>query len=50
MAEHLTLVVRAATAGDGGCLAAEANHETVRRRQKRLDEAFETLKGLVQQS
>ena len=33
-----------------GCLAAEANHETDRRRQKRLDQAFEVLKGLLVES
>ncbi len=32
-----------------GSLAAEANYETDRRRQKRLDQAFEVLTGLVEQ-
>lgn len=33
-----------------GYLAAEANHETSRRRRTRLDQAFEMLKGCVEQS
>ncbi len=33
-----------------GSLAAEANHETDRRRLKRLDQAFEVLNGLVERS
>ncbi len=33
-----------------GYLAAEANHETDRRRQKRLDQAFEMLNGFLLQS
>ena len=32
-----------------GCVAAEANHEKDRRRQKRLDQAFEALKDVVDQ-
>ena len=31
-----------------GYVAAEANHETDRRRQKRLDQAFQALKDVVQ--
>jgi hypothetical protein len=30
-----------------GCVAAEANHEDDRRRQRRLDDAFETLTGAM---
>ena len=33
-----------------GHIAAEANHETDRRRQKRLDQAFEVLQGFVDES
>ena len=33
-----------------GYVAAEANHEKDRRRQKRLDQAFEALKGIVDQT
>jgi hypothetical protein len=32
-----------------GYVAAEANHEKDRRRQKRLDQAFEALKDIVDQ-
>ena len=33
-----------------GYVAAEANHETDRRRQKRLDQAFEALNGFTERS
>ncbi len=33
-----------------GYVAAEANHEKDRRRQKRLDQAFQTIKDIVDQS